>query len=96
MTPGYRLSSLAETDVASIVEYIAAYNLDAALRFVDRLTDPFGLLAVQPELGEIYGEPERRVRRMVVDSYIVFYQHLDEEVLIVRVLHGARQWEKLI
>jgi toxin ParE1/3/4 len=96
MSRSYRLSSIAEVDVASIVQYIARENLGASLRLVDRFTETFALLASQPELGESCAGRTTSLRRFSVGNYLVFYQSLDDEIVIARVLHGARQWEHLI
>jgi toxin ParE1/3/4 len=93
---GFRLSSIAESDIASIAEYIAADNLNAAIRTIDRFTEAFELLATQPSLGEICRGRLQRVRRFSVGSYLIFYRMSDNEILIARVLHGARDWEGLI
>ncbi len=96
MTRSYRLSSIAEDDVASIARYIAADNLDAALRMIDRFTMIFSELAAEPDLGERYEGRGQLLRRYSVGNYLVFYQTFANEIVVARVLHGARQWEHLI
>jgi toxin ParE1/3/4 len=96
MSRGYRLSSIAEVDVASIVQYIARDNIEASLRLVDRFTETFALLASQPDLGESCSGRTINLRRFSIGSYLVFYLSMDDEIVIARVLHGARQWEHLI
>lgn len=96
MSARYRLSLVAETDVESIIRYIAADNLTAAVRMIDRFTEAFELLAGQHELGERCSGRTSNLRRFTVGSYLVFYQVLDEEIVVARVIHGARQWEHLI
>jgi toxin ParE1/3/4 len=96
MSSRYRLSSVAETDIESIVRYIAADNLTAAVRMIDRFTEAFELLASHRELGERCSGRATNLRRFTVGSYLVFYQTFDEEIVVARVVHGARQWEHLI
>ena len=93
---GFRLSSIAEGDVASIADYIAADNLDAAVRMIDRFTEAFELLAAQPSLGEVCRGRLQHVRRFSVGNYLIVYRMSDDEIVIARVLHGARDWEGLI
>jgi toxin ParE1/3/4 len=63
---------------------------------VDRFTELFELIAAQPELGEQFGDPRRQVRRTSLGNYVVVYQLLPEGVVIVRVLHGAQDWQALL
>jgi toxin ParE1/3/4 len=93
---GFRLSSVAESDIASIAEFIAADNLDAAISVIDRFTEAFELLATQPLIGEKCRGRLHHVRRFSVRSYLIFYQILNDEIVIARVLHGARDWEGLV
>ncbi|BBO32149.1 type II toxin-antitoxin system RelE/ParE family toxin [Lacipirellula parvula] len=96
MSLRHRLSSLAEQDVAQIVEYLAKANLDAALAFIDQLSERFRLLEAYPESGERYSDPQRGLRRTSLDNYVVIYQTLDDAILIVRVVHGARDLHELL
>ncbi len=96
MTRQYRLSSPAEQDIAAILEYIAKRNLDAALELVDQFTELFELIAAQPELGERYGDPGGQMRRTSLGNYVIIYQLLPEEMVILRVLHGAQDWQSLL
>lgn len=96
MSGRYWLSSPAEQDVAGIVEYLAAHSLDASLKWIDRLTVIFELLAAQPNMGERYVSSRRVLRRTSLGDYLIFYQPCDDGVRIVRVLHGAQNWHDLL
>lgn len=96
MAARFFLSSAAEKDIAEISGHIAVDSVDAALRMVDRFTDRFELIAKQPDIGERYDHPRCELRRHSVGSYLLFYQPIEEGVLIIRVLHGARQYKDLI
>jgi plasmid stabilization system protein ParE len=91
----YFLSSVAESDLFAVCEYIARDSIDAADRMIDQFTTAFERIANFPETGERYEHPIVELRRVVVPPYLVFYQITSDDVLIVRVLHSARRWEDL-
>jgi len=92
----YYLSSLAEDDVHRIWERIAIENLSAADRIVDRFTATFDLLSNHPESGEELTHRTRSIRRVTVPPFVVYYRFAGGEVNIVRILHGAQQWEDVL
>jgi toxin ParE1/3/4 len=96
MSLRHRLSSVAERDVAETVEYLAKANLDAALAFVDQLSGRFRQLEQHPESGAQIGDLQRGLRRTSLGNYVIVYQVLDDAILIVRVVHGARDLHDLL
>jgi len=92
----YFLSSRADADMVSIWEYIAQDNQAAADRMIDRFTATFEQFAEFPESGEQYHHPQGELRRVVVSPDLIFYRVSGDEADIVRVLHGARRWDKLL
>jgi toxin ParE1/3/4 len=87
-------------DYAGVVADLAAVNPDAADRFCDAVEAALDLLAQHPQLGSLAGFPQApSVRKWVLSefrNYIVFYEARGEEVILVRLLHGARQLAPLI
>ena len=96
MSLRHRLSSVAKRDVAEIVEYLAKTNLDAALVFVDQLSDRFRQLEQHPESGAQFGDLQRGLRRTSQGNHVIVYQLLDDAILIVRVVHGARDLHDIL
>jgi len=91
--PNLRKSPAAEEDLLGIWSHIAEDSPEAADRMWQRFQDRFQLLLKQPRMGE----SQERVRpglRSVVE--VIFYEPLDDGILIYRVLHGARQWENFL
>lgn len=88
-----RYSPFALADLEDIYRAIVLHNPTAAARVIERIKTSIELLADFPRLGrpsEIKGARKLGVPRV---PYIVVYE-LDEaadEVLILRVYHGARQ-----
>jgi toxin ParE1/3/4 len=84
----------ARLDLVNIVRYIAEDNLDAALRLRDAIRRQIALLAETPEMGR--RGRVRGTRELVIAGtpYIVPYMATKNEVVILRVFHGARDWPK--
>jgi toxin ParE1/3/4 len=91
-----RKTPAAEQDLYAIWDYIAADSPTAADRFLQRLQERFNQLLRSPLSGESQDRFRPDVRSIVEDSYIIFYEPRPDEILIYRILHGARRWEDLI
>jgi plasmid stabilization system protein ParE len=63
---------------------------------VDQFTRCFELLVSNPQMGEQYHHPRGVMRHVSVGNYLVYYDLRDENVIVIRVLHGARQYEELL
>ena len=80
----------AEIDLEEIGDYIAADNPTRAISFIREIREqcvriaaaPLGYVA-RPELGE-------GLRSCTHQRYLIIFQCAEDEVLIVRVLHGSR------
>lgn len=90
------LTSVADQDIADIWQFIARDSIEAADRTIDRFTATFGSLAQNPYLGQAYEHPRLELRRSSVDKYAIFYRVLDDAIVVVRVLHGARNIDRLL
>jgi len=81
----------AEDDLLELWLTIAEENLTAADESLDSIKAAALLLATQPEMGRGRPELADRLRSFPTrTSYIVFYVPDDDGVLVVRVLHHAR------
>lgn len=94
-------SSVAETDLAEIAQYLAERSLDSAIHFLDAAESTFEQLADSPELGVVGEYHSKRlagVRRWRVNGfkkYLVFYREIAGGIHVLRVLHGARDIEAI-
>lgn len=88
-------TSRAKTDLIEIADYIAADNLDAALRWIDEIDQTFRLLALNPYLGEELSALQPGTRRQTFGNYLIFYRPTEDGIMVVRVLHGSRQIDNL-
>ena len=91
-----RRSAIAEQDLLSVWEYIAQDNLAAANRMLERFQKRFESLLKFPYIGESQERYRPGLRSIVEGKYIIFYEPRADEILIYRVLHGARKWEDLL
>jgi toxin ParE1/3/4 len=82
-------------DLAAITDYIAADNLTAALGFYDKVDRYLAMIAQYPEIGEAVDDLSPGLRRFTLGNYLLFYHPGDDEVELIRVLHGARDIERL-
>jgi plasmid stabilization system protein ParE len=95
-----RFSPRAEQDLDDIHSYIASNNPEAAARVRQRILATADFLAQHPEAGRRIlraGPRHAQVRWLVVPryrNYLIFYQPLGETIVVVRVLHAARDWTK--
>jgi len=86
-------SSHAVSDLKAISEYIERErSLETANRVTRTIYDAVQSLRTMPLRGR-YGRIES-TRELVVPRlpYIIVYQPLDQRVLILNIVHGARRW----
>lgn len=90
------ISKRAELDIEEIALYLALDNPTAEAMFREALNSSFELLSTMPDMGSMrdFHNPRFSLMRMFpvkkFDNYLIFYQSTKEGLLIVRVLHGAR------
>jgi toxin ParE1/3/4 len=103
MARSVRISPRAVRDVLQQASYLAREATPSvARRFHKAVADAVTRLARMPAIGSPYESSNPRlaslrawrVRRF--DKYVIYYQVSEESVTIVRVLHGARDIERLL
>ncbi len=91
-----RWSLKAETDLQAIEEFIAKDSALPAVALVNRLVKAVESLAVAPKLGRVVPElAQERVREIVCRGYRLVYLVEQEDVTVLRVVHGARDFGSL-
>jgi|ERR1051325_11689568 toxin ParE1/3/4 len=88
-------SPFARTDLREIHDYLAARDADAALDLITRLQLACENLAKTPEIGRKRDDLMKSLRNFPVGHYIIFYRLLQEDVEIVRILHGRQNIESI-
>ncbi|HEY8566979.1 MAG TPA: type II toxin-antitoxin system RelE/ParE family toxin [Beijerinckiaceae bacterium] len=91
------VTEVARRDIDEIGSYITRDDPDAAERIVLRLEERCLSLLLSPFRYPLtLRYPQRGIRRMAVGSYIVFYRVRSSAIEILRVLHQARDYERLL
>ena len=81
--------------MSDIVLYIAADRPSAAERIAGKIEKNLKLLLENPYLGR--SPSDRRLmqlgyRYLVVEDYLIFYTIEEHDILVHRILHGARDY----
>ncbi len=89
----------AEEDLTEIYEYIAADNPSAAERLLTRIEKDLSTLARRPMLGPVPRDPDIAqlgYRSLIIGDYLAFYKIEGSQILIHRILHGARDYSEIL
>jgi len=84
------LSPLAEHDLESIGDYIAKDSPRRALSFVQALRAQCARIAINPKGYRPRPELGEAMRSCPCGNYVIFFDVLDQDVTVQRVLHAAR------
>ena len=94
-----RLTLPAELDFTDIIEHIAAENLTAAEKMIQRIESRLSMLQRNPRLGSRVRDENlalKGYRYLVIGPYLVFYRIEGRTIWVDRILHGARDYLKLL
>ena len=91
-----RLRPEAEADIETITLYIAEDSPSAALRWYDEIYSHCRRIADMPGIGVARPEVRAELRTFPVGNYLILYRQIEDGAEIVRVVHGARQWQELL
>ena len=69
---------------------MAGHDDRAADALLNRIQAKLDMLADSPGVGRDRAELGRNLRSFVVRKYLIFYQPIDDGILLVRVIYGAR------
>jgi toxin ParE1/3/4 len=92
----YRLRPQAEADIEAIALYIAEDNPSAARRWYEDIYRRCQQIGEMPDIGVARPEVRPGLRSLPIGHYLILYRQTDEGAEIIRVVHGARQWEDLL
>lgn len=84
------MSRIAARDIDDAYDYVSEYDPDAADRQTDRFQQLFEKLAEMPGIGSRRDELQAGLRCRGVGKYLVYYRVLASDLVIVRVVHSAR------
>lgn len=88
-------------DLIDIKKYIK-YNLqepNTAQKLITKIKEETDKLKSNPEIFAIIDDDiikKLEIRKLLVDNYIIFYRINNENIQIVRVIYGRRNWIELL
>lgn len=94
-----RYLTRAAKDLEDIVDYLLGEAPAAAEGFLDHLEAAAAQLIAHPECAAPVRDSvlaARGFRCLPVSGYLVFYKVEEGDVVVYRVLHGARAWSRLL
>jgi toxin ParE1/3/4 len=91
----YLVAPSAQADIEEIWTYVARDNATAAHHLRGKFEDAFKFLGRNPYAGELRDEIRPGLRVFSVGNYVVCFERAEPGVRIIRVLHGARDFEAL-
>ena len=87
----------ARNDLARIAEWIARASSRRAITFIDEIEAHCLRISKTPLAYPLLpGREEGGVRRVVHGNYLIFYRVDPGQVVIIHVLHGARDYEPIL
>jgi len=90
------LTRQAEEDLLEIWSYVADDNPAAANDLLDDIDATCAKLPGAPHSGRLREELAPNIRSMPVGNYVIFNQPEEDGVVVIRVLHGARDLPGLL
>ena len=98
MTLSKFITPEAERNIEDIGDYLEERNPSVARRFTRSVGETIEMLLRNPNLGErLHTDLLGQIRyRTVIDfkNYLIFYRQVGDVLEIIRVLHGASDYEK--
>jgi toxin ParE1/3/4 len=90
-----RFSRRAERDLEDIADFIARDNPARAISYIRELREHCRRLLVFPQAASLRPELGEGVRLSVFGRYLILYLVHDEALEIRRVVHGARDLDRI-
>jgi len=82
------ISPKAENDLEIIFEYTSKqWSFKQALEYHNGINEAFLIISQYPEIGKEYIHKTGNYRIHPINKHLIFYQHHDAKIIIVRLLH---------
>lgn len=85
----------AEEDLLEIWSFIAEDDMTAADHVLEQMGSMCRNIADVPFMGRDRSDVAENLRGIAMGSYVVFYRPIEDGIVIIRVLHGARDLPEL-
>ena len=91
------ISPIARDDLEKIYQYgILNWGVSQASSYIDHLKTQLWSLTEHPKMGKERDELLSAMRSLAVESHIIFYRIKNQQINIVRVLHGRQDPQRHI
>ena len=92
-----RIQPQARVDLLEIWHYIAPNSIENANKVVEKLEDAIRGLVDLPGKGHTRADVKNESYRFwSVYSYVIAYRYDDQTLTVVRILHGARNFRRIL
>jgi len=92
-----QITDAAEVDLEHIGDVIAADNPARGVSFVRELVTRCERLTDMPHrFGLVAGHEDSGIHKVAHHGYLIFYRIGESEVSVIRILHGAMDYEKIL
>jgi toxin ParE1/3/4 len=92
----FRLLSAARRDISSIAFHISLDNPNAARKWIAGILECSRKLGEFPATGVLVEDIRQGLRMFPFGKYVILFRQAGDDAEIVRVVHGARDWRKLL
>ena len=93
---GWVLSEEAETDLQDIFLYSEeSWGTPQAEKYLHALFRSFETLAANPQIGRQRPDIREGLRSLVHAPHVIFFTAMENDIGIIRILHGSRDIEAL-
>jgi toxin ParE1/3/4 len=90
------VSAQAERDFEAIIDDLTLQSPEAAHQLNNHVTERLKQLSQLPHLGRPRSDIQPGLRGFLVRPYVLFYRIEDEEIVVVRILHGRRDLRRVM
>jgi toxin ParE1/3/4 len=92
-----KLTQAAETELEAIGDWIARDNPARAISFIVELREACHRIVEMPEAyPRVPRYDAQSVRRKVHGNYLIFYVATADEVTVIHIFHGTRDYDDLL
>jgi toxin ParE1/3/4 len=86
----------ASQDLDEISEYFVSRNIEAGEKLLQLFNEKCARLMQFPNMGKSYAHIRSWLRGVPLDNYIIFYEVLDDEITILRIVSGRQNLPELL
>lgn len=91
----YQLTNQADFDISEIFDYTEElFGVEQAIKYTEAFISIFEHLLINSTIGKHRLEIDERLFSIAKEEHTIFYEILENSILIIRVLHSSRDFPK--